>query len=486
MHVSHKPRAVAAPVPAVGPTLIRMAIALLATATLLWMFTPSVVHAQDKPGTHEIQAGESLWSLAVRYYGDGQKWVDLAKLNDLGIAGEKGLVVGQSIKYPKLQPPPVKPSAIAPPPNTPRNALVRARQPLAKEAPLHAPAGALASQTAGKADAAPIAPAVAAKGKVAARTKAESRPAAAAVRPGVTVSESPVANLTPEARVAANAGVVAAQTSAIWSIEASAMRAARGSEPTTVFLLRTFDAVQTDSAVQPVIRVEKPRNRTGEFTSAPYAIDAATVTKGGHVGRRTGATGSFRDIERLVLTDEAEVTLPPGIPATIGAQFVAVQVAAITPGGANVATPTGVLEVIKADAGRPVIARVVRQSGRIEEGQPLMAFMGGAVSNAATASPVARSAGAPETHVIWVEGDALLPTLQSFVLLAATERDGVKPGDEFALVKRSGVGADSRELQIAIVRVVRVSAQGTTAIVVKQSDASIAVGSEARLIAKAN
>jgi hypothetical protein len=488
MHVTHKPRAVAAPIPAVVPTLMRTAIALLATATLLWMFTPSVVHAQEQTGTHEVQAGENLWSLAVRYYGDGQKWTELAKLNDLGGAGEKGLVVGQSIKYPKLQPEPVKPSAIAPPANTPRNALARARQPIVRETPVTAATGALAAQTSGKSDAAPKS--AQNNGKPASMAaKSKSEPAAAAksmTRPGVTIVPSTAPTQTAEARIIANSGTVAPVSNAIWNIDGASIRAARGNEPTTVFLRRTFDAVQTDSAVKSVMRVEKPRNRTGEFASAPFAIDASSVTQSGKVGRRTGAAGGFRDIERLVLTDEAEVVLPPGVAAAVGAQFVSVQLAPITPGGAKVATPTGVLEVIKAEQGHPVIARVMRQSGRIEEGQPLLAFVGGAVSNSTTAVPVARSAGAPETHVIWVESDALLPTLQSFVLLAATEHDGVKAGDEFALVKRSGLGADAQEKQVAVVRVVRVTALGTTAIVIRQSDASIAVGSEARLIARAN
>lgn len=525
MPVPRKPRAIAAPVPPVVPTLVRIAIALLATATLLFVLTPAVVPAQEPASRHAVEPGESLWSLAVRFYGDGHKWADLAKLNELGPNGEKGLVVGQVIKTPKSPTTPVKASAIAPPPNTPRLALARARQPMkpatvvpqkalangdgkpvgAKpaEAPPAATAkpgakpGALAAQTAGKADAPAKAPTGAAKSASSAKTAAvaaRTEPRSDA-RAEARIAESRAADASPAQRVAgrpetradSNADRVAAVSTNIWNIGLASQREARGSEQTTVFLGRTYDAVETDSAVKAQIRVEKPRVRTGEFGSAPFPIAAERVAHGGVIGHRAGSkSADTRDIDRLILADEVEVTLPSSVPVSVGTQFVSVETVPLDRSGTVVARPTGVLEIARTEPGHPVIARVVRQSGRIEEGQTLLPFEGAPMTNALSATMVPRGAGAPETHVTWVEGEALMPTLQSFVLLAAGEREGVKPGDQFALVERSGLGPDARERSLAVVRVVRVTSLGSTAIVIRQNDARIAVGGAARLVARAN
>jgi LysM repeat protein len=491
MHVSRKPPAVAASLPPAIPTLLRVAFALVATATLLFLFTPTIVRGQELTGMHQVEPGESLWSLAVRYYGDGQKWQDLAKLNDLGSTGEKGLVVGQTIKTPKSAPAPVKTSAISPPPNTSRFALARARQPLRTEAmTADAPSasGGLAAQTAGKGDAAGKPAAIASRGGVgrAAPTTTTRAPAKAVQRANTSANAATAAAADAHSATNIESSAFAHASTTIWNPDLASQRAARGVEQTTVFLGRTYDPVETESAVRSVIKVEKPRARTGEFGSAPYAVDAGQAGRGGMVGHRSGSAASLRDVERLILTDEVEITVPPAFVPTVGAQLISIQTAPLTRGDAVVATPTGVLEIVKAEPGRPVIARVVRQSGRIEEGQALLPFPGAAVSNALTTTPVARSASGPETHVIWIEGDALLPTLQSFLVLAAGEREGIRPGDEFALVQRAGVGADAREQAYAVVRVVRVTSLGSTAIVIRQSDALIAVGGAARLIAKAN
>ena len=49
-------------------------------------------------GTYEVQKGDTLWSIARRIYGDGQRWKDLAEAN--GITNPKILRVGQSLIVP--------------------------------------------------------------------------------------------------------------------------------------------------------------------------------------------------------------------------------------------------------------------------------------------------------------------------------------------------------------------------------------------------
>jgi nucleoid-associated protein YgaU len=56
-----------------------------------WDAAPSVI-------THTIVKGDTLWSLAVRYLGNGQKWPEIQKLNG-GIDPLK-LPIGKILKIP--------------------------------------------------------------------------------------------------------------------------------------------------------------------------------------------------------------------------------------------------------------------------------------------------------------------------------------------------------------------------------------------------
>lgn len=495
----------AAAAPDSSAILVRTLLAVIATVLLLFVLQPSVVRAQEKTAPHTVVAGESLWSLALQFYGDGQKWQELARLNGLGDNGEKQLVVGQSIKVPEHKPTAPAKTATTPPPNTPRNALQRALQPSRPATSDVAPeksSGALAAQTAGKADAAPKAAPSSAKSNAAAQ--GASRATAAAPRSasaGSNTSGAAAGNAAAANAAAANAAAVpvpvatpasepvklaepiAASASRIWAVDLPGLRDARGAEQSTIFLGPTYNAASADSAVKAAAPSNARRERAGEYSSAPYALDAKSLTTAGAVGRRAGtAGGSFKSIDRLVLVDEAEVTLPAGTNAVPGARFVSVQTAELLANGAQVVVPTGVFQVVRADAGR-VIARVVRQSGTINEGQPLIPLEGTGLANGSVAKPVVGASGAPSTSVTWVDG-SLLPSLQSYLLLGVGEREGVKAGDEFALVAPRAAGNLAAESRIALVRVVRVTPFGSSAIVVKQDQPSIALGSAARLVAR--
>jgi len=49
--------------------------------------------------THVVQHGETLWSLAVKYYSDGQQWTRIAQANN--ITDPAKLRVGQVLKIPQ-------------------------------------------------------------------------------------------------------------------------------------------------------------------------------------------------------------------------------------------------------------------------------------------------------------------------------------------------------------------------------------------------
>lgn len=51
--------------------------------------------------THTVQKGENLWKIAVKYYGDGFKWVDIATENKLINASE--IEIGQELVIPEIE-----------------------------------------------------------------------------------------------------------------------------------------------------------------------------------------------------------------------------------------------------------------------------------------------------------------------------------------------------------------------------------------------
>lgn len=54
--------------------------------------------AQPAASTHRVVRGDTLWSLAERYYGDGKRWRDIAQAN--GITNERRLIVGTELVIP--------------------------------------------------------------------------------------------------------------------------------------------------------------------------------------------------------------------------------------------------------------------------------------------------------------------------------------------------------------------------------------------------
>lgn len=55
------------------------------TATSVVSVTPKIASdtPETSPGSYEVQSGDTLWSIATSAYGDGYKWVDIAKANSL-------------------------------------------------------------------------------------------------------------------------------------------------------------------------------------------------------------------------------------------------------------------------------------------------------------------------------------------------------------------------------------------------------------------
>ncbi len=74
------------------------------------------------PTTHTVAEGETLWSIAEKYYKSGYNWVDLKQANNL--ADENDIEAGQTLTIPTATPiVPAEPTAM-PAANTPKTYTV--------------------------------------------------------------------------------------------------------------------------------------------------------------------------------------------------------------------------------------------------------------------------------------------------------------------------------------------------------------------------
>lgn len=83
-------------------TIFRFSWTLLFAGALV---APAELQAQraDSVRTHVVRPGETLWSLAVRYLGDGERWREILSLNT-SLRSASSLAVGSTIQIPARGP----------------------------------------------------------------------------------------------------------------------------------------------------------------------------------------------------------------------------------------------------------------------------------------------------------------------------------------------------------------------------------------------
>lgn len=447
---------------------------ILAFVLALLMAWPAQVRAQgaaattaSTSGTHTVRPGETLWSLAARYYGDGHKWRDLASSNGLAEGGERGIAVGQVLRVPAAG-----------------ASLAQSRAAMAEAPPRSTPLEAVKP-----AQGAPAAERVAdVKPESKPEQMSETRPEAAGKstpesRPESRAVES-VADLAPPPMAAPERGRLMGEDPAetrgvvrVGLVRRTDLAAARGNDNTTIFLgpepfnvdtmQGTIDLSGTESFVAPAGR------RTGEFEAAPFALDAGQWKSAGKVVRRaSSAAVKSRELQRMQSRDLVEISLPEGVDAAPGTKFVAVSQGAEIGRGIRLAMPTGVLTVESPESG-VTVARVSRLFDVIEQGQALIPFV------EAPSTPVAAEQVEPiESSVQWITQTPLLPSLKAYLVLSP--HADMQVGDRFEL--SSSAEGHSR---VAMVRVVRIGEHGATAIIMHQDQPSIRAGMAARRVGRA-
>lgn len=76
---------------------------LIAVTDLITVDVSPVPKVATLNVTHVVRTGDSLWSIARHFYGDGTKWPLLAQANELSVVKPRHIRPGEKLKVPKLE-----------------------------------------------------------------------------------------------------------------------------------------------------------------------------------------------------------------------------------------------------------------------------------------------------------------------------------------------------------------------------------------------
>jgi hypothetical protein len=232
-------------------------------------------------------------------------------------------------------------------------------------------------------------------------------------------------------------------------------------------------------------RTPAPTLRPGEFYAAPYVERVGGPPNAGSIvgtGDVPGIPLTERD-RPLQSYERIFITVPPGMSNAAGTRYLAVRNGPALEGVGQVMIPTGVVVVERAQPGQAVEARIISRFEQVLIGDQLVT-MESVPANLPRPNAVANGA---RTRVLWIEGEPVLPALQSYVVVEGGSASGMKAGDQITFYRERRTSEDGQTLpesEIAIAQIVRVTGQASTAIVLSQSHGAIGEGTAARVSAK--
>ena len=243
-----------------------------------------------------------------------------------------------------------------------------------------------------------------------------------------------------------------------------------------------------DTTPAPIVAPPKSSVRMGEYSAAPWVDERKGPSGSGYIIQAGDIPGiASADQSRLHLYDKVMVAPPVGAPTTGRQVYLSYRFGPLIEDLGQIIIPTGLIEVPRApQEGEAGVGRVVKMFGPMLQGQRLIPYDTTAGVALGRPSPIENGSGG---KVRWVFNEPVLPSMQSYVVLDISNRDGVRAGDQIELYRPKQRPSEGRELtlpevSIARAQVLRVTPFGATAIITAQEQPKIQEGTSARIAAK--
>lgn len=256
---------------------------------------------------------------------------------------------------------------------------------------------------------------------------------------------------------------------------------------TTVFgVTAEMRATLRSPQPRPVEDEPRPAVRPGEYFAAPWVDRPDGPSGPGRIVAIAEIPGIVEASQpsRLQLGDRAYISLPPALVPAEGDRLLVFATGPELASG-RVVIPTGIVAVERASNGDATTVRVVQQFDEMRLGSGVMPLR--RVVMAPEARPAPLSLGL-QGKILWIPSGAVLPSLQRYVVLSVTSVDGVKPGDQFTVlrprVRPEGSDIVLPEEPIALVQIVKVTERAATGIILDQRHPAIREGMLARQTAR--
>lgn len=248
-----------------------------------------------------------------------------------------------------------------------------------------------------------------------------------------------------------------------------------------------FAAAPRDTST-PMLQARKTAVRVGEYIAAPWVDRDGGPRGAGSVIEAVDLPGvATAEHSRLQLHDRVFVVPPSGPAPAPHALFLTYRLGPFIEDFGQIVIPTGVVEVSQpGNAGEATVGQVVRMFGEIRMGQNLIALDSGTANVVGRPNPVNNGR---RGIVRWIAESPVLASLQSYVVIDISQREGVATGDQIELYKPREAANDDHalalpEIAIAHAQVLRVTPYGATAIITEQEQPKIQKGTTVRIAAK--
>lgn len=259
---------------------------------------------------------------------------------------------------------------------------------------------------------------------------------------------------------------------------------AGSSEGPTVFTVGPSQrAGVARSSSRTELRQPAPPIREWDYYAAPWVDREGGPSGSGKIHQTVEipAVPPKEERDRFSFQERLYVTTPASTMPQRGDRYISYTLGPVLAGLGQIVIPTGVLEVERVGPGEATTARIIRQFDEIRRDQFLMVADSLRMPVGGELTPIELGVTA---RIRWMRNDPVLASVQQYVVLSASDRDGVRLGDRFTFLRpRTQVSRDVvlPEEEIAVGQVIRVTDRAVTAIVVSQRHPAITEGTLARL-----